>query len=740
MTVTGECGRKQGGEVIWELLRRENGRVELNLFAQEEGAEIADYDYTISVLLPPWADYAGEITDVKIDSKIAAIGNQCFRGMEQLKTVEFQKDENQKSVLRVIGDKAFMDCRRLLEIQIPDSVEEIGAGAFQAAERLTGVRIGTGLKSMGNEVFSYDVSLKELSIASAQLERVGKSLFRLVHQLMECVCPADSAGIAELRKQIEMIHQVGGGEEVLVKDDTLADAAADGKKEYSEGCIHGELSDMVKYCLRPIDGEHYVLEITGTGDMPGWGSKKNQPWKYVTERITEVRVAEGITSIGDHAFSGLTSLRSVSLPGTINRIGVCSFGECIALTELNFPEGLKALGCRSLWGCVGLETLRLPKTFAVADLMALAYCPNVRDVYYAGSKAQWENDVIIDNMMKHNQVLLDAQIYFGEEDSDVVSRNRETEGNENRYSEEVVKIAELLKSGGDGRLHSVAIDLGESFLYSKIGDSTLVIFPEGTTMLIDTGACGARMHLTDFLRTINLEKLNYLVFTHPHGDHFGGAPELIRYLYDEKNGSIGEVWYSSGAMDSQTVVWTMEKLTEKGIPYRQIKVVEDGSGERTQKIIIDGVEIFVYGPNAQDIREVNEAIDAESANNSSLVLKFCYGETVFLTAGDIYRTKEQYLINTYGKETFRADIIKMNHHGNFQGNTQEWIEATGPRIAYVETDGNGNNDVIRRYTEAGAVCYSTGLDGMLHFSMGREKDIDVYHRFDSKLREKHGGK
>ena len=126
--------------------------------------------------------------------------------------------------------------------------------------------------------------------------------------------------------------------------------------------------------------------------------------------------------------------------------------------------------------------------------------------------------------------------------------------------------------------------------------------------------------------------------------------------------------------------------------------------------------------------------EEESANDSSLVLKFCYGDTVFLTAGDIYKAKEQYLIDTFGKESFYADIIKMNHHGNYQGNTQAWIEATSPKIAYAETDGNGNNDVIRRYTEAGAVCYSTGLDGLLHFSMGREKDIDVYHRFDSKLR------
>lgn len=716
--MTGECGKQHGKDVRWELTRYEEGRVELNLLAQKEGVEIADYDYVISALLPPWADYAGEITDLKLDSKIAVIGKQCFRGMEQLKRVEFQTDENHQISLRVIGDKAFMDCRRLPEIQLPDSVEEIGTGAFQNAECLTSVKIGTGLKSMGSEVFSCDVSLKELVIASTQLEHVGKSQFRLVHQLKECVCPADSGGIAELRRQLELTHRVDGG----------------GTDPVEDGCICGELNESVKYCLRPIEGACYLLEITGVGDMPEWGTKKEQPWKHMADKITKLRVAEGITSIGDHAFTGLTSLYNVLIPETVNRIGVCSFAECIALNELRFPEGLKALGCRSLWGCVGLENIWLPKSFAFADLMAVAYCPNVREVYYAGSKTQWEKDVVIDNMMKRNQVLLDAQIHFGEEDSEEVSHDGETEENENAYLNEVARIAGLLKSQGDGRLHSVAIDLGESFLYSKIGDSTLVIFPEGTTMLIDTGACGARKNLTDFLRAIGLEKLDYLVFTHPHGDHFGGALEVIRYLYEEKNGSIGEVWYSSGAMDNPAVAPAMKNLTERDIPYRQIKTVDDQLGEQPLEIRIDGVEVYVYGPNEQDIQDVNEVVNAESANDSSLVLKFCYGDTVFLTAGDIYKAKEQYLIDTFGKESFHADIIKMNHHGNYQGNTQTWIEATSPKIAYAETDGNGNNDVMRRYTEAGAVCYSTGLDGMLHFSMGREKDIDVYNRFDSPLR------
>lgn len=734
--MTGVCGRESDKQVIWELVRRESGAV-LTFYAEAEGASIADYGYENSELLPPWAEYAKEITEIHLDGNIEVLGRQCFRGMDHLQKIYFLADGQQESHLRVIGAQAFQDCRRLTEIEIPDSVVTIESKAFEAAEQLKRVHIGTGLKKLGAGAFAQNVSLEELCIESSQLEEAGKKLFALNHRLSVCSCPEGGVGAVELKNQFEKIYTRGGEEDSLVVDRAVSAKAAakPGEDMQADGSIRGTLTDTVKYCLRPLGEEDYCLEISGTGAMPEWVSRENQPWRAQAGKITEVRVEEGVTTIGGFAFSGLTRLSKVQLPGTVRTIGIVSMGECSSLTELRFPEGFEALGCRSLWACPSLKTLWLPKTFKVADLMATAYSPGIEEIYFAGSEAQWKKDVIIDNMMERNHVLLEAKMHFGEENDDSAYPEENTAAHSREYLKELGKIAGLLKAKGDGKLHVVALNLGDSFLISKIGDSTLIIFPEGSTMLIDTGSCGARKHLISFLRTVGLDHLDYLVFTHPHGDHFGGALELIKYLWDEKKGSIGEVWYSEAAVDSPAVRPAMQALKAKGVPLRRPMVEEDPSGERPAKITIDGVELSIYGPNEDDIEAVRLGVKVESANNVSAVLRFAYGETVFITAGDIYREKERYLINTYGAETFKADVIKMNHHGNFQGSTPEWINATQPQIAYAETDGNGSSDVMRRFTEAGTVCYSTGLDGMLHLTMGREKDITIFHEFDSMLRE-----
>ena len=729
--MTGVCGRENGKQVTWELSRPEDGSVVLAFYA-EDGAGIADYNYSVSTMLPPWAEWAGEITEVRLDGRVEVIGKQCFRGMDRLQKVQYLTDADGSSHLQVIGADAFQDCRSLTEVQIPDSVVEIESGAFQAAENLKSVRIGTGLRKLGAKAFAYNVSLKELHIESEQLEEAGKRLFTLNHQLSDWVCPGEGTGVEELKRQIEKLHN-GGDEEKLIEEKNWAAPAA-AETDGGDGTC-GFLTETIQYCLKPLGEEEYCLEITGTGAMPEWVSRENQPWRAKAGNITEVQVGEGITFVGSFAFSGMMNLRSVRLPGTVNYVGIAALGECISLTELRFPEGMEALGCRALWGCANLKKLWLPKSFRVANLMATAYCPNLKEVHFAGSKALWKQRVIIDNMMERNQALTAARVIFEEEGEDGLPDKRAAEHSE-QYQREIDEIAGLIKNGGDGKLHVVAIDLGDSFLLSKTGDSTLLIFPEGSTMLIDTAACGARKHLTGFLRSVGLERLDYLVFTHPHGDHFGGALELIQNLWEEKNGGIREVWYSGAGVSGPVVASAMAALAEKGVLYREIKVEERPEGEQPIHISIDGVDLFIYGPNEGDVLAVNSGKKLGDANDVSLVFKFCYGETVFITAGDIYRTKERYLLDTYGPETFKADALKMNHHGNFQGNIPEWINATRPQSAYAEADSNGNSDVMRRYTEAGTVCYSTGLDGMLHLSMGREKDIKIFHEFDSMLREK----
>ena len=131
-----------------------------------------------------------------------------------------------------------------------------------------------------------------------------------------------------------------------------------------------------------------VLTISGSGDMRGYDpSVFGAPWDG--RRIKSAVIAEGVTSIGDSAFSYCTSLTSVTIPDSVTSIGEQAFYDCTSLTSVTIPDSVTSIG-----------------GWAFED------CTSLTDVYYAGSEAQWkaisisstENDDLLTANMHYNYV------------------------------------------------------------------------------------------------------------------------------------------------------------------------------------------------------------------------------------------------------------------------------------------------------------------------------------------------
>ena len=103
-----------------------------------------------------------------------------------------------------------------------------------------------------------------------------------------------------------------------------------------------------------------VLTISGTGNMPDY-TAAIQPWYKYRESIKQVKIGDGITGIGNYAFSGCTSLTDVTIPGNVTSIGDCAFGGCKALEELTIPEGVKKLGYKIIADTY-IEKIKIPST------------------------------------------------------------------------------------------------------------------------------------------------------------------------------------------------------------------------------------------------------------------------------------------------------------------------------------------------------------------------------------------
>ncbi len=260
---------------------------------------------------------------------------------------------------------------------------------------------------------------------------------------------------------------------------------------------------------------------------------------------------------------------------------------------------------------------------------------------------------------------------------------------------------------------------------SKTGDCTFILFPRGITMMIDAGLpeCGER--ITGMLQDMGVKELNYFVLSHPHSDHIGGGVAVLNYLY-ENGGKVGH-YFHTGHQNKVMELAFQQYLRARGTEVRD-DIVEG------EKWVIDDVEIEVFGPDAE--RRVFSSSGTEEINSVSIVLRFAYGRSSYLTAGDIYLRQERWIAQQYG-ERLASDVTKASHHGLPSSSCIEWLNAVSPRVVIASTDDIGCAKVIRSIYQVGAEYYCTGLDGMVCVSMDNQANYQIMTQYDSVLHHGH---
>ena len=99
-----------------------------------------------------------------------------------------------------------------------------------------------------------------------------------------------------------------------------------------------------------------VLTISGSGDMHGYYFP-SAPWYGSRSRVKSAVIADGVTSIGNQAFSECTSLTSVTIPGNVTSIGVCAFDNCTSLKSVTIPDSVTSIGGSAFSGCSSLTSV-----------------------------------------------------------------------------------------------------------------------------------------------------------------------------------------------------------------------------------------------------------------------------------------------------------------------------------------------------------------------------------------------
>lgn len=255
------------------------------------------------------------------------------------------------------------------------------------------------------------------------------------------------------------------------------------------------------------------------------------------------------------------------------------------------------------------------------------------------------------------------------------------------------------------------------------GDANLLRFADGTRILIDTGfEPQARNRVLPLLRRESIDRLDQLVITHAHTNHYGGVPALL-----DAGIKVGEIVFdppdaqacaaeAPWGCNPEHIAQLRRAAQAHGVPMRSVSAgdVLYRNGDTVLRVL--------YAFNGG-----NTPVGRTSINDTSLIMRLDVGGTRVLLAADLDQKLGAYLARE-GKG-LRADILKVPHHGLESAAPNTFFDRVGAHLALVPgpaAEWRGERgERIRRYFEGHDVPVRVnGIDGDITVRL-REGGYDV---------------
>jgi competence protein ComEC len=241
------------------------------------------------------------------------------------------------------------------------------------------------------------------------------------------------------------------------------------------------------------------------------------------------------------------------------------------------------------------------------------------------------------------------------------------------------------------------------FLDVGQGDSVLVLFPGGKTMLVDGGPRINGPSVVKYLKQNNINEIDLLVSTHPDADHLGGLLDVLNQL------KVKKVLDSGKIHPTETYREYLQVLRGLSIP---VKIAKEG-----QAIHLDEkVDVHILNSN-----------NGENENNeASIVMKLSIGSIDYLLAADAEAGAEREMVWAYELD---AEIIKVGHHGSVTSTTDTLLGEVKPEVAILSHGlenpyGHPHKDVVERLKQQKTTMYSTAQSGSIIVkSNGRKYEV-----------------
>jgi competence protein ComEC len=279
------------------------------------------------------------------------------------------------------------------------------------------------------------------------------------------------------------------------------------------------------------------------------------------------------------------------------------------------------------------------------------------------------------------------------------------------------------------------------------GDSILISTVGGKTVLVDAGDTTKGKVVVDALKRNSVQQIDYLIITHPHSDHMGGATEVFKafkvlnVIDNDQSPSVPADLVAT----QKPLVLTGKKAPKALKPsktatitkfYDDYKQALSGSGAHYEKAAAgtkldlgNGASLTILSPTEPLFNKDQMKTGGNEANANSIVMRLDYGSFSMLLAGDAEDQTEHRMLTK--DLNLHAQFLKVAHHGSKYATSDDFLKRVKPEFAIVSCGawnryGHPAQSVLDRLRAANVKLYRTDLQGEVTITTrGKEGDVAI---------------
>lgn len=304
--------------------------------------------------------FCSALTEINIPENVTSIGDNAFYYCTNISSIEIP--DNVVS----IGRYAFYDCDGLTELVIPDSVETVGSYAFAYLDALTSASLSSSVTAIPNGLFRGCKKLSEIVLPDT-LKTIAYSAFDVCTALENVLIPKSVTKIETdsfPATTVLNVYSDSYAYTFAVENNLLYFVVDSGEVQETY------IVDGVKYLID--NGEAIAVAYSGIAtevvipsEIEGYPVTSTLGTFKENGTLKTVTLPSTLKRIGDGTFYNCRALKSVTIPDTLAEIGKDAFHNCYDLTAVNLPDTVNSIGEFAFSGCLQLTGINIPKALTV---------------------------------------------------------------------------------------------------------------------------------------------------------------------------------------------------------------------------------------------------------------------------------------------------------------------------------------------------------------------------------------